>query len=201
MSVVAERINLSPGFKAPVADSQKVFRAVLNAMSEPGSVHGVQARPAAPPGLTSATTAICLTLLDFETPVWLDAEFDGDACRAYLKFHCGCALVADRNEARFALLAGGPAVPCFTDFHLGSEDYPNESVTLIIQVESLDGGEVVTLNGPGIKDHRTFGPIGLSIGFWKQRRELEVLFPEGLDLIFSSDNSLAALPRSTRVEF
>ena len=184
-----------------MADSQKVFRTVLNAMSEPGSVHEVQARPTAPPSLTRATTAICLTLLDFETSVWLDADLDGDACRAYLKFHCGCPLVADKNEARFALLAGGPAMPRFADFHLGSEGYPDESVTLIIQAESLDGGEVVTLSGPGIKDHRTFGPRGLSIGFWKQRRELEVLFPEGLDLIFSSDNSLAALPRSTRVEF
>ena len=81
-------------------DSQQVFRLVLAAMSEPGSVHDIEVDMTPPARLDPATAAVCLTLLDFETPVWLDAAADSDETRAWLRFHCGCPLVADAGAAR-----------------------------------------------------------------------------------------------------
>ena len=72
---------LRPGFLAPVADSQQVFRRVLRAMSEPGSLQDIAVDLAPPAPLDRATAALCLTLLDFETPVWLDAAADGEEVR------------------------------------------------------------------------------------------------------------------------
>ena len=190
---------LGPGFAAPVPDSQQVFRRVLAAMAEPGSVHEIAVGMTPPPPLDPATAAVCLTLLDFETPVWLDAAADTGETRSWLRFHCGCPLAADAGAARFAVLAAPAAMPPLAGFPLGSEAYPDESATLIIQAASLEAGEAVSLGGPGIEDRRAFRAAGPGEDFWKQRRELEALFPQGVDLVFTAGASLAAVPRSTQV--
>ncbi len=192
---------LRPGFGAPVPDSQHVFRRVLAAMSEPGSVHDVAVEMTPPPPLDPATAAVCLTLLDFETPAWLDAAAGGDGTRAWLRFHCGCPLAADAGAARFAILAAPAAMPPLADFPLGSDAFPDESATLILQVASFMSGETIALGGPGVEDRREFRAAGIPEDFWKQRRELERLFPLGVDLVFASGSSLAAVPRSTQVRF
>ena len=204
MSPVAATGNgpaLRPGFAAPVADSQQVFRGVLRAMSEPGTVQDIAVDLAPPAPLDRATAALCLALLDFETPVWLDAPADCEEVRAWLRFHCGCPLAADPAEAGFAVLAAPAEMPSLAGFRLGSEAYPDESATVILQVSSLVSGEAVTLRGPGIEDCRDFRAAGVGEGFWKQRRDLEALFPQGVDLVFASGARLAAVPRSTHVRF
>ena len=192
---------LRPGFRAPVPDSQQVFRRVLRAMSEPGSLQDIAVDLAPPAPLDRATAALCLALLDFETPVWLDAAADGEEVRAWLRFHCGCPLVEETDAARFAIMAAPAQMPALGAFPLGSEAYPDESATVILQVPSLESGEAVTLRGPGIEDCREFRAAGIAGGFWKQRREMEALFPQGVDLVFASGASLAAVPRSTEVRF
>src|SRR5690606_12551054 len=103
--------HLIEGFANPVAQTQQVFRQALGAMSEPGLVLDVQEqsegdRQPAPPGaLCDAAWALCLTLLDNETSVWISPALDGDALRQNLAFHCGCRIVEERAEAGFALLA------------------------------------------------------------------------------------------------
>ena len=189
--------ELQPGFGAPVADSQSVFREVLAAMSEPGTVRTVAVEMAAPAPLHPATAAVCLTLMDFETPVWLDSAACTDAVRAWLRFHCGCPLVGDPAAARFAVAADPAMLPPLDGFSAGSEAYPDEGATLVLQVGSLDGGMPVTMSGPGIPGERTFGPEGVTRDFWLQRRAFEDLFPQGLDLVFTSGVALAAMPRSS----
>ena len=190
---------LQPGFGAPVPDSQQVFRHVLAAMSEPGAVQQMAVELTPPAPLDRATAAVCLALLDFETPVWLDAGADDEETRTWLRFHCGCPLVAETDGARFAVLAEPAAAPPLAGFPLGSEAYPDESATLVVQVESLEAGDEVTLRGPGIRDRRTFRPAGVARAFWEQRRQIEALFPQGIDLLFASGATLAAVPRSTQI--
>ncbi len=201
MSAQSNGAALQPGFGSPVPDSQQVFRRVLEAMSEPGSVQHIAVELTPPAPLDCATAAVCLTLLDFETPVWLDAAADCNETRAWLRFHCGCPLAANAGAARFAVLAAPAAMPPLADFQLGSEAYPDESATLVVQVASLEAGETIALGGPGIEDCRDFRAAGVAEGFWKQRRELESLFPQGVDLVFAAGASLAAVPRSTQVRF
>ena len=192
---------LRPGFGQPVADSQLVFRRVLAAMAEPGSVQDIAVELAPPAPLDPAAAAVCLTLLDFETPVWLDRAADREEVRAWLRFHCGCPLAPDRGAARFAVLAAPAEMPPLAGFPLGSEAYPDESATLLVQAASLEAGDAVTLAGPGIEGRRTLRIAGVGHGFWRERRELEALFPQGVDLVFASGARLAAVPRSTKVRF
>ncbi len=64
-------MSLLNHFDQPVDDAQHAFRRILKALSEPGVVvslpHGSGWQP-----LNSATTSILLTLVDQETPLYLD---------------------------------------------------------------------------------------------------------------------------------
>ena len=52
--------------------SQQTFRAILEAMENPGRLVTVHGNPNVPEVFNSALAATCLTLLDCETPVWTD---------------------------------------------------------------------------------------------------------------------------------
>ncbi len=128
---------IEAGFADPVLEAQACFRAVLDAMARPGRVHSVDARISPPAPLAPATAAVLLTLVDHETPLWLDA--DAAAARAWIAFHCGAPLAADPAACAFAValppidLQGLPA---------GTHETPERSATLILQVGALGRGRL-----------------------------------------------------------
>lgn len=65
---------LLAGFTRPVADAQHTFRRTLKAMSEPGTLVTLPVI-AALGRLSSAATAVLMTLVDRETPLWLDPAY------------------------------------------------------------------------------------------------------------------------------
>lgn len=192
--------SLLPGFVDPVAESQRVFRAVLDAMSRPGTVVGLDRIPASPAPLDPAAAAVMLALADFETPVWLDAAADHPAVRQFIAFHCGCPITSDASGAVFAVLAEPGRMPPLTSFAQGSDQYPDGSATLVLQVPSLSGGPDLRLTGPGIRDRAALAPQGLPAAFPGWLAENHATFPQGVDVIFACGSSIAALPRSTRLE-
>jgi alpha-D-ribose 1-methylphosphonate 5-triphosphate synthase subunit PhnH len=84
---------IAAGFSDPVFQSQAAFRALLAALSEPGTLQQVASEIAPPEGLTTATATALLTLADYETPVWLPESLRDGPAGAWLRFHCGAALV------------------------------------------------------------------------------------------------------------
>ncbi|KPY92759.1 Carbon-phosphorus lyase complex subunit [Pseudomonas tremae] len=192
-------VLLQPAFTDPVLDAQRSFRVALKALAGPGVIQALPARhqPPALQGLDAATHALCLTLLDLDTPVWLASAFDTPAIRANLSFHCGSPIVADRKAARFALL-DGPAAQDLEGFDTGNDRYPDQSCTLLIQLPSLEGGPEMSCVGPGIERQNSV-KLPLDERFWNER-ESRNEFPCGLDMFFVSGNQMLGLPRSTRVQ-
>ena len=190
-------LAILPGFAAPVFDAQRVFRAILDAMAHPGTVVELSALPAAPAPLGPAAAAMLLCLADQDTPVW----FDGDPAMiaAWIGFHCGSPLVAEPRDAGFALVADAMAMPALDQFAQGSDEYPDRSATVIVQVPALEGGPALTLSGPGIRDTLVFAPAGLPNGLATWLADNHAHFPRGVDLVLASGARIAALPRSTRV--
>lgn len=189
----------APGFADAVAQSQQTFRAALQALAHPGSIQDIAVDCGVPPGLSPGMTALLLALADVDAPVWLPAGVD-DAVRHYLRFHCGCPLVDDPSQARFAAVPAGHVAPALNRCHPGDPAYPDQSTTLLLEVESLDGGSAVTLAGPGIATQRCLRVAGLPAGFWTQWRANHQLFPLGVDAFLIQGNRLCGLPRTVIVE-
>jgi len=147
-----------------------------------------------------AAAAVALTLLDYETPVWLDPALAQSAEIAlWLKFHTGAPLTDDPQRAAFGFVADPPKMPSFEAFSQGSMEYPDRSATLVLQVEHLskDGG--LHLSGPGIRGSRALGASPLPADFAARLRANRVLFPRGVDIVLAADRKLTALPRSVHV--
>jgi len=190
------------GFEDPVHGSQSVFRALLDAMSHPGKIITIDDVEAAPAPLNIATAAICLSLVDFETPLWADADIasSGEAMN-YLRFHCGCPVTQDPSEARTSLFADVSELTSFERFNVGSDERPDLSTTVIVQVNGLSNDDQgKTLSGPGIKGTRTLSVDGATDGFWQAVRANTNLFPRGIDLILTAGEHVVCLPRTTKVE-
>jgi alpha-D-ribose 1-methylphosphonate 5-triphosphate synthase subunit PhnH len=195
--------DVRPGFSDPVEAAQRHFRALLEAMARPGRIRALSGElPAAPAPMAPAAFALGLTLLDYETPVWLDPALSAGPVAASLRFHCGCPLVEEPPEAAFAFSAEPAKLPPLAAFAPGTPEYPDRSTTLVLQVAGLeeDGVGGVQLTGPGIQAEHRLAAVGLADGFWRQVQANHRRFPQGVDLVLVSGGRIAALPRSTRVE-
>jgi alpha-D-ribose 1-methylphosphonate 5-triphosphate synthase subunit PhnH len=191
--------TLLPGFEDPVEGAQATFRAVLQALANPGRIQTIDSRCGVPAGLSHGMTAVLLTLADIDAAVWLPATADA-AARAFLRFHCACPLVDDPAQARFAALPAGCAAPALEACDPGDPAYPDRSTTLLIEVASLQEGHPVTLSGPGIPGTRALRVTGLPANFWTQWAANHRRFPLGVDVVLIQGNRVCGLPRTTRVE-
>lgn len=191
---------IAPGFSEPVFQSQAAFRALLAALSEPGTLQRVAAEITPPEGLATATATALLALADYETPVWLPEALRNGAAGAWLRFHCGVALVDDPAKAVFAVLDGAAGEPKLSAFNLGTDQFPDRSTTVIVQIAALDGGAGLTLSGPGIPGTRSIAPQGLRPGFTDELRENGAIYPLGVDVVLAHGDGMIGLPRSTQIE-
>jgi phosphonate C-P lyase system protein PhnH len=96
-------------FEHPSHDSQYVFRQTLKSMAEPGSIITINSKIVSPPPLSIATAAICLSLLDFETYLWIEPSLATDDVKQYLKFHTGLKFADQPQQANFCIL--GTQIP------------------------------------------------------------------------------------------
>ena len=192
-------VDILPGFDDPVAQAQTTFRAALKALSEPGTVQQAAMPQAWPDAFSPAMSALLLTLADSDTPVWLPPAVSEQA-RQYLRFHCGCPLVASPVQARFVVVPAGYPAPELTACDPGDPAYPDRSATLLIEVEDLQTGSAVRLTGPGILNARTVAISGVPSGFWPAWQRNHDRFPLGVDVVFVHAAQFAALPRTTHAE-
>jgi len=191
--------RLLAGFGNPVLDSQACFRALLKALSFPGRRARVPAATEAPDGWPPALAAAALTLLDADTPVWLDAAARTPVAEAFLRFHAGAPIVDRPDAARFAVLLAPEAAP-YDAFAIGTDQYPDRSVTLLIAVEALAGGQAMRLRGPGIRDAAEAAPAGALDAFWTAWARNHALYPLGFDAFFFAGEEALGLPRGVQAE-
>lgn len=179
-------------------ENQAAFRGVMEAMARPGEIMTL-GHVAAPPPLMAGAAAIVRSLTDYETPVWLDGMLAAaPAVAAWIRFETGAAVVADPAQAAFALVGHGADLPDFAAFSPGSEDYPDRSTTLVLQVERFSGA-TFSLTGPGIRTEQTLAAEPLPRGFAERWSANRALFPRGIDLLLVAGDRVAALPRTVRV--
>lgn len=191
-------IELLSGFTDQARDSAQAFRVMLDAMAQPGRILPLPARLEVPAPLLPSAAAICLTLCDYDTPLWVDETLRETAVLDYLRFHTGARIENDRAQASFLLCTPASAAEALSLANPGNAEYPDASATLIIQLRSFEG-ETLSLTGPGIKDARAFATCGLDARFWALMEDNHQLFPLGVDVFFAASREIAAVPRSTHI--
>jgi alpha-D-ribose 1-methylphosphonate 5-triphosphate synthase subunit PhnH len=203
LDVFPETTPLTAGFPDPVHDAQACFRTVMNAMARPGSRQKIAAADlAAPEPLTPTAASIALTLMDYDTPVWLDRPLmASEPVKAFLRFHTGAPIVSEPVDAAFALVADPANLIPLASFNQGSAEYPDRSTTIILTGQAFRNPKAVTLKGPGIKDATILATDPIPPAFWDQVISNNKQFPRGIDLIFGGETEIAALPRSTRISY
>jgi alpha-D-ribose 1-methylphosphonate 5-triphosphate synthase subunit PhnH len=207
------------GFDDPVKDSQRCFRTVLNAVSQPGSVGHLDEIPLghAPKGWTEAAWALAMTLLDWDTLVWLSPSLATAAAYASLQFHASCPITLNSGEADFVFVGNPNEQPDWSSLRHGEAEFPDLSATVILQIPGMGeessvpmvalnvaGSSTWELQGPGIEHTRL---IKLEHGpedQWPEQLRHALVanraqFPLGVDLLLVWRDRVCALARSTRV--
>ena len=197
MTTIAE---LPSGFAEKVLSAQSTFRSVMDAMARPGSVQRIVATTGTPAAMMRGTAAIALTLFDHDTPIWLDpAMSETSDVSKWLKFHTSAPVITDSSTASFALVGDPENLPALDRFAFGSNEYPDRSTTLILQVESLTSGPSVELRGPGIDGTATLRASIQPRDLFERLSINSGLFPRGIDVVLVHDDSIVAIPRTTRL--
>ncbi len=179
--------------------SQLVYRAVLNAMSHPGSCFELPVEACMGP--TNALIAVCRTLMDHEVTFVVfpcpQAEETTETIHKKTK-----AKPAARHVADFAINFGPNSEGRIAELKCGIPEYPDQNATVIYYIENPSDHfcRGIELSGPGILDSVQPQMTGLS------EEELCLLceindFPLGIDAIFvKPSGEVMAVPRSSRVE-
>lgn len=196
MTVVEPAAAVAPTDTFRPADSQRAFRAVLDALARPGQVHRlpVDADPGVPAVLWPT-----LALADLGTGV--------------------CLLEPDRRWARVVRAAtSAPDVPLerarlvaslrpitgaeVRRLHRGSAAAPELAALVSVSVVGVDGGpRRWRLSGPGVPGTLEVAPAGVPEGLVAARAEAVAGFPAGIDvLLVAPDGRVLGLPRSTRID-
>lgn len=191
-------IEAVSGFADQARDSARAFRLMLDAMAQPGRILPVAAELDAPIPLLPSAAAICLTLCDYDTPLWLDETLQTPQVLDYLRFHTGARIEAATAQASFLICTPATAAATLASANRGNAEYPDASATLIIQLRAFTGERLI-LKGPGIDGERSFTTGGLDERFWDLMADSHRLFPLGCDVFFATSAEIAALPRSTHI--
>lgn len=199
--------RVRPGFEDPVIGSQAVFRQALQALSMPGRPLELSVPAQRPAQGHGAAALLLLALLDSDCSLWLSSSLAGSDAQAWLQFHTGCRCVPDPAQAQFLWLAAGDAWPALGTMNAGSDEYPDQSATCVMEVtEVMEAAELPTesgqgwrLQGPGIDGQRQLGVQGLPQDFAQQWAGNQASFPRGVDLFLATPTQLVGLPRSTQL--
>lgn len=188
--------TMLPGFRDPVHDAQQTFRGLLEALAHPGQTYTPEISLSSPDGLTAVCAAACLALFDLETTVWLQPSLPA-AVKDWLRFHTGCRFTDSPKAADFAIIGDIFSQPELEAFNWGSAEAPEQSTTLLIQIEDFTSGAAQRLSGAGVLGSIAFAPA-LPEAFWKQRSQ--AVYPQGIDCFLFARQSVVGLPRTTLVK-
>lgn len=191
-------VPVAAGLADPVHQSQRVFRAALEALARPGRVQRANGTPAVH-DLTPATAMLLLTLCDESTAVWWQPGPAVDALAHWLRFHTGAPRVGQPGEAAYAVIHAPRSMPPLEAFRGGTPAAPECSTTLLIEAETFDDGPALEWRGPGIRDCERVCIGGLRESFWAEWQANHAAFPQGVDVLFCCGDRMLGLPRTARV--
>ena len=196
--------HLGAGFSHEGFGSQAVFRVALDALSHPGRCMPVEHDAQTPKTGQPAAAALLLALLDSDCTLWLSPSLARSDAASWLRFHTGCQLVEQAEQAMFVWVGAGDAMPALSSFSQGSDNGPDLSATCVLDVAHMgvgaDSEKHWLLTGPGIQDVTHLAVDGLPADFQLHWAANHACFPRGVDLFLATQTQLVGLPRTTSIQ-
>lgn len=186
----------TPITSMPAAVAQRVFRAALEAMSRPGTIHQLPSVEAL--AGRSAAAGPILALADLMAPVAGMGTAASDVV-AEIGRVTG-APVVELPAARLVLsLESDP--DAIGELATGDAFAPQNGALVCQLVDAVGDGEPWLLTGPGVDGSIELRVAGLDPRFLEARARKVADFPAGIDvLLIDARGAIAALPRTTKVE-
>lgn len=170
--------------------SQRTYRVLLAALSEPGTVHRI------PDGVEASSAAGLLTLADYTSPIAAVT-----AASKTLIDDLGRvtgAPVTSPEQSRLALALDEPTPQELARLNVGEPLAPHTATLLFQRVDDLAGTRL-KLSGPGVDGDREIA-VAVGDAFVDKRNDMRA-YPLGWDVIFITDDGrVAGVPRSSDVE-
>lgn len=191
--------RMQPGFDDPVLDSQAMFRFALQALSMPGRLVELPTLATAPTQGHRSSALLLLALVDSDCAIWLSPSLADTEAQSWLRFHTGCRFVQEPAKANFLWLCAGDRWPRLDEMQAGSEEYPDQSATCIMESSGIRAGadqHMWSLTGPGILAPIGLSAAGLPADFAAMWAVNHAAFPRGVDVLLTTDAQVLGLPRS-----
>jgi alpha-D-ribose 1-methylphosphonate 5-triphosphate synthase subunit PhnH len=171
----------------PVTDTRRTYRALVDAMSRPGTVESVTANP--------ADRAVLATLVDEEVTVCTTDDSLNDALAAE-----GRLRGAPVDSAR-VIHSNGTTEGAIREAPRGTLKEPSRGATVVYRLQELGdtAARTIRLEGPGIQGSRTLG-VGLPATELEAIADAQTDYPRGVDIVLTTTDRLACLPRSVTLE-
>lgn len=197
-------IDLLVGIRAAQDDVTAVFRAMVDAVANPGRVLQL------PVGGDCVPTVVlpALAIADLRTPFIIVGDDDSRLARALARVS-GAPFVHDIPEARIVLVVDADAMDAdvIWSLQVGTAHAPENGSTVIVGCRRLDvavenqPGAILT-TGPGAQDGRWFTADGVGRSTVVDLDRVNSGYPAGIDLyLVDGEGRLVALPRSNRLRY
>lgn len=183
-----------------VHDSQQVFRAILNALSNPGQVYDIRKQTEKFKEDFGALSAVGATLLDNEVSMYVEKNPKLEQQMHHLTLcrpvkYCYADYIFLSSEMNY-----GSIREMMKHCKKGTYADPQTSATFVILCENFDREMQVTLSGPGVKNEMTVSIRKYIRNILMARAQMDIEYPLGIDLIFvSKDGQIQAYPRLCQV--
>lgn len=196
-------------FTNKVEVSQKVYRRLLKAMSEPGKIVDVSFVTKKYLSQSDdvdllvypSVWAIAQSLLDSDCKVYVSPRLSQQTFTQSLSFYTDVAMTNNKKDASFAFITIDELDDSLHEFHVGGLETPHESCTFIVQTPEITKNPQLTLTGPGIERVKRVGIDGLTEAHIQLLQSNHRLYPCGVDFIFCAPEKVLGLPRSTSLLF
>lgn len=184
-----------------VFDGQKVFRAVLNALANPGITQDIREQAGKFGGEYKALVALGAMLLDNEEKMYVEKNRE-----LSMELHnLTLCRESELGRADYVFLSSelnyGSMEQILKNSKHGTYADPHDSVTILILCHSLDGDEDICLEGPGINKELTRKVYPYIKKVIEIRDSLDIEYPLGVDLIFTDGaGNLMGVPRLVKIK-
>jgi alpha-D-ribose 1-methylphosphonate 5-triphosphate synthase subunit PhnH len=122
---------------------------------------------------------------------------------SWLQFSCESSVVTEPCMANFTIITKPATMPALNRFRIGRHEYSEKVTTIVVQVDDilpaantnsessdLFVDKIPHLELKGVPDY-----------FWHQWQQLSNLYPLGIDVFFTCDDVLTALPKIERNKY